>query len=218
MEQVMVSPTDYGQKVSGTGIARYEKVTTDDGGDGKWHWIDRQNLDNSCGPTAARMVVKMVTGQNVGQSYFGGLVALSESNTSPSDVSPLSDTAQDGHDFGQSGTMSAHIVTVLKNCKIDSARKLPANTADWVSHWRKCSEKSPGILSMKWGGGAAHFIVMAGPLSTAADKFLILDPWYGIQHMIVAEPTTYRPRQAGSSTGKVLAVGQLQKMAAIVTY
>lgn len=212
------SPVDYGHMVSGTGTVRYEKVKTTDGGDGKWHWIDRQNLDNACGPTCVRMVVKMVRGENIGQSFFGGLVSLSEQGIKPSDASALSSTAQDAHDFDAAGTMSAHLVQALKDCKVTTARKLPSDTSDWAAQWKKCSEKAPGILSMKWPSGNAHFIVIAGPLSTNANHFLILDPWYGIQHLDASTPTTYKPRRAGATNGQLLATGQLQKMAAIVTF
>ncbi|WP_270938818.1 cysteine peptidase family C39 domain-containing protein [Falsiroseomonas oryzae] len=214
----MVTPTDYGHKVSGTGVARYEKVATGDGGDGKWHWIDRQNLDNACGPTCVRMVVKLARGENIGQAYFGGLVALSEQSLSAADTSPLSATAQGAHDFDAAGTLSAHLVKALQDSKIASARKLAATTTDWTTHWGKCSEKNPGILSFKWPSGSAHFVVIAGPISGNANRYLILDPWYGVQHLESAAPITYKPRRAGAVTGQVLATGALQKMAAIVTY
>jgi len=212
-------PDDYGQKVTGTGITRYERVETVDGGDGKWHYIDRQNLSNSCGPACVRMVVQMIKGVRIGEAYFAGLIAVSELGTAPSSVNPLSDTAQSAHDFDAAGTISGHLVTALKDAKVDKARKLPATTADWGAAWKACSVKFPGIISVKWAGSSsAHFIVVAGPVAGSTTGILILDPAYGVQRLELASPTTYTPHHGGSSAGLVLATGQLQKMAAIVSY
>ncbi|HSW07252.1 hypothetical protein [Aquabacterium sp.] len=210
-------PKDRGHVVSGTGVSRYEKVIAADGGDGKWHFIDRQNLKSSCGPTCARMVIKLITGLSIGQDYFGGLVALSEKDISPSDSSPMSEEAQGFHDFDAKGARSGHILKALQDNKITNARKIP-KTSNWKEEWRKCSEKAPAILLIDWRRRGSHFVVMAGPLSTNPDRFLVLDPAYGVQHIEAAQPDVYKPRHAGAVNGKIFATGSLSKTSTIVTY
>jgi hypothetical protein len=214
---------NYGQSVTGTGITRYEKVLTTDGGDGKWHYIDRQNLGNNCGPSCVQMVSFMVTGKRIGQVYLNGLVGLSEAGVSVSDSSALGAVGQ-GHDFQATGTINDHLIQALKDCKVDKAREPAASTTDWGAVWRACSEKAPGIMCIKWAGStAAHFVVVAGPLAGQAGKILILDPAYGVQQLDLATPTVYNPRQGGGNAGLILATGNLDVspgnwVNAVITY
>lgn len=203
-------PTDYGQKVQGTGITRYERVEKASGGDGKWHYIDWQNLGQSCGPACARMIGLMVTSKRMGESYFAGLVSASEQGQSAS-LNPLSDGAQLGHDFTAGGTLSDHLVTALQQSKV-KASKASAATTDWAATWQATSEKKPAIISVLWsgGGGSAHFIVIAGPMAGYSDRYLVLDPWYGVQQISKATPTTYSPRQGGGNAGLALGTGEMQ--------
>jgi hypothetical protein len=203
-------PTNYGQQVSGSGISRSEKVNVANGGDGKWHYIDRQNLGNSCGPACVRMVVQMVKGVRIGEAYFGGLIAVAESGATPQTVNPLSDTAVNSHNFSAAGTLSDYLLTALRDAKVSTAKKADSSTTNWGTVWGACSVKAPAIISVAWTGGNAHFIVVAGPLSGSTDKILILDPAYGIQQLSLTAPTTYTPRMGGGSTGLILATGNLQ--------
>lgn len=204
---------DYGQKVSLTGSSRYEKVATADGGDGKWHYVDRQNLDYSCGPACVRMVTKMMTGKMIGESYFVGLVSASEQGGAGGGINPLSAQAQ-ARNFNAYGCFPSHLVNALKDAKVSTAHMPAALPGDWASVWAKCSLEAPAIAGMLWVGpngapGGGHFIVIAGPLAGSATKLLVLDPHYGVQQMNVASPTVYQPRRGGGSTGQILATGNL---------
>lgn len=199
---------NYGQKVSLTGSSRYEKVSTADGGDGLWHYIDRQNLGFSCGPACVRMVTKMMTDKVIGESYFAGLVTVAEQGNTPDNVNPLSAGAQT-HNFNSYGTFPSYLVTALKGCKVATARLPTAVPASWATVWDSTSLKTPAIAGMLWVGGGGHFIIIAGPLKGSATKFLVLDPHYGVQQIDRATPTVYTPRQGGGSAGLVLATGNL---------
>jgi len=201
----------FGQKVSGTGVTRYEKVEVTDGGDGKWHYIDRQNLGHSCGPACVRMVVKMVTDKLMGEAYMAGLITVAELGSTPSDTNPLAGTTAAAHDFDTAGSAAPELVKALKDCKVSKAREANPATAAWGPVFSACSLKAPAIIRTVWqgGGGAAHFVVIAGPLAGQAGKILVLDPYYGVQQLDLATPTVYTPRQGGGSAGLVLATGDL---------
>jgi hypothetical protein len=204
---------DYGHKVSLTGASRYEKVETADGGDGKWHYIDRQNLDYSCGPACVRIVTKMITDTVIGEAYFAGLIGASEQGGSGGVINPLSAQAQ-GHNFNAYGCYPSHLATALKDCKIGTAHMPSSLPANWGTVWSSCTLKTPAIAGVLWVGpngapGGGHFIVMAGPLAGSATRILVLDPHYGVQQMDLATPTVYHPRRGGGNTGQILATGNL---------
>lgn len=157
--------------------------------DGKWHSIVDQAKGSSCGPTCVRMVCKMATGKEVGEELVRKLVETDEGAATVSTItSEKGGGATSGsHNWGAhggwgqagggAGSYSANLANVLKGLGLSKAR---VDTGTVGTALNNTTQKRPGIAIVSWTGGGAHFIVVAGKVSSG--NYLILDPVYGLKY------------------------------------
>jgi hypothetical protein len=96
----------FGQKVTGTGVTRYEKVEVTDGGDGKWHYRPaesraflRSGLRENGGQDGDR--------QAYGRVLHGRAHHRRRTCSTASDTNPLAGTTAAAHDFDTRGSAAA---------------------------------------------------------------------------------------------------------------
>ena len=188
-----------------------EKVEKAAGGDGKWHRVDRQSKTMSCGPTCVKMVAEYTINKRVGESYFRNLV-----DNEARDMGGLAAGAVRDYNADQSG--GKQLLNALITLGVKHSRWVKGmGPAEKLEHYKKSSTDYPAIFRVKWQKVGYHFIVVCGPLETNADRFLVLDPAWGLQHLNAEDPDCYEPRHAGEAAGKKLAKGTISHFA-ILTY
>jgi hypothetical protein len=146
--------------------------------DGGWHEIPVQTQENSCGPCSIRMVIKLVTNQDVGEEYLRELVEMVEEGGAYGGSLGRGGVLQRGgaHDWSPTGGG-----TWLIPAALDAVRP-PIKTSHGAdpSVLLQTSKKKPAIGVVKWANGALHYVVAAGR-SHDGTKLIILDPYYGVQ-------------------------------------
>ncbi len=158
--------------------------------DGRWHTYYDQSKGSSCGPTCVRMVVKMVTGREVGEEQVrreierveGGTVSTlaSETGTFQAGTHNWGEHGAAGSGGGGSGTWNLDVP--LQKLGVPGAHV----TAGYArAAFAKTTLRNPGIAAVAWGGGwngknsqGLHWVVVAGTLKNG--NYLIIDPIYGI--------------------------------------
>jgi hypothetical protein len=173
---------------------RYEKDV-----DGKWHYIEYQEQGNSCGPACVKIVARMVNHQDLGEDYCRAQIAASEGHVGAS----LGTTGVliESRSFANVGTWS--VGEGLGNLRPSICYDKFSTLVDPSSVLSQTSTRRPAIAEVRWLRGGAHWVVVAGSLS--ASRYLVIDPYFGIQYVRVSGSTFQNYEVRHTTTRIVLA-------------
>lgn len=155
--------------------------------DGNWHELAHQQEVSSCGPACVKIVKEHVGNKPIGEDYLRGLVTIFEKNQAHQGISALD---AKGHDWATDGSYLAHLLEVIKANPVGVPG---ARIEKWPfrPHLEKTNPRHPAIIQVAWAKNA-HWIVVLGPSRTAKDKFIVLDPFYGVQQISwTGDPVRY---------------------------
>lgn len=158
--------------------------------DGRWHTYYDQAKGSSCGPTCVRMVVKMVTGKEVGEEEVRREIERVEGVPVSTLASETGAFQAGGHNWGDHGARGSggggvgtwHLDVPLQRFGVKGAHVVAGYAR---AAFAKTTLNFPGIAACAWQAGwngknanGLHWVVVAGKLRNGC--FLIIDPVYGI--------------------------------------
>jgi hypothetical protein len=151
--------------------------------DGHWHTITFQTEEASCGAACIRNIVKMIHNRDLGEDGLRALVEMAEEGVGYAGSLGQGGVVQASgvHDWGPSGGGSWYIPEALK-C-VDPP--ITATKSNLASTLLTTTKRQPAIAVVSWSNGGKHYVVVAGPLQSVPNAYLVIDPWYGLQKMTV---------------------------------
>ncbi|WP_172326711.1 hypothetical protein [Mangrovicoccus sp. HB161399] len=162
--------------------------------DGGWHAMERQHRPNSCGPASVKIVQKLVNDADLGEQYVRMQIAAFEGNAD-GNIGQGGLLVEGVRNFAAAGTWNVRAgldalrpaVSYATYSSGDLAggtvQAIAAGNASSSPILVQTSRRKPAITEVRWVGGGAHWVVVAGPLSHG--RLLVLDPWYGVQYVTV---------------------------------
>lgn len=154
--------------------------------DGRHYNLTLQNRENSCGPACIRIVVKLVQNVDVGEDSLRQYVEMAEEGADyhgglgQGGVIASTSTA---HDWGPTGGGTWYVPEALASVR----PMIRAIHVQSTAALRSSTRSKPIIGVVEWDpGGGLHYVVVAGPLRTVPNSFLVIDPFYGVQRVPVA--------------------------------
>jgi hypothetical protein len=182
-------------------LMQYGALNSQADEDGHWYEIPVQSEESSCGPCSMRIVIKLVQNESVSEEYLQELVEFAEEGQGfQGSLGKGGVMARGGvHDWSVTGSGSWLIPEAL------AAAKIPNSTGTEPSHLLRVTPKQPAIGVVEWSNGGLHYVVAARK-NRSGDKLVILDAYYGVQHVDITNNalSDYEPRD---SSGQVLARG-----------
>ncbi|HTQ06469.1 MAG TPA: hypothetical protein VMI54_21565 [Polyangiaceae bacterium] len=169
--------------------------------DGGKYTIPIQTEENSCGPCSVRLVLKLVNNEDVGEDALRAAVEFAEEGGAYTGTLGQGGVvgASGHHDWSPSGKGTWFVPTVLKGSGVECKQ---GTDLDAIF---QSTKKKPAIAVVAWNGGGLHYVVVVGK-TKANDKFIVLDPFYGLQYVGFSGSTLsdYKPVDAN---GKQVATG-----------
>jgi len=159
------------------------KIISQKDPDGHWHTITFQTEEASCGPACIRNIVKMIHNRDLGEDGLKALVEMAEEGVGYAGSLGQGGVVQGSkvHDWGPSGGGTWLVPEALKN--VDPP--ITATNSNLATMLLTTTKKQPAIAVVSWSNGGKHYVVVAGPLQTVPNAYLVIDPWYGLQKMTV---------------------------------
>jgi len=179
-------------------LMQYGALNSQADEDGHWYEIPVQSEESSCGPCSMRIVIKLVQNESVSEDYLQELVEFVEEGQGfQGSLGKGGVMARGGvHDWSVTGSGSWLIPEAL------AAAKIPNTTGTEPNQLLRVTPKQPAIGVVEWQNGGLHYVV-AARRTRSADKLVILDAYYGVQHVDIGSGalSDYEPR---SANGQVL--------------
>ena len=164
--------------------------------DNHWHTVFFQTEESSCGPACIRNIVHMLHGRDLGEDGLRALVELAEEHGAYAGSLGQGGVVEASgiHNWGPppDGFGTWHIPEAFKHVDPPINAKQTSLTSTLLTTTRK----QPAIAVVSWSNGGKHYVVVAGPLRTVPNRYLVIDPWYGIQTVGVRQGRTldlYKP-------------------------
>lgn len=164
-----------------------EYLANDEDGIGHIGWW--QERDNSCGPACIYMIESMLRAASIngGERRIRALITDHFSESLPEQVLNTQD------DFQTRGTHVGRILRALRaegwKCKPQTEMPSPFAQATL-----------PMVAHVLWPNQAGHFVVVAR--TTSRHNAVVLDPWFGLQHVPLALLPSYNARPSRHARGR----------------
>ena len=154
------------------------KIFNEKDDNGRWWKFNEQNRDCSCGPASVKIVKEYFHNTSIGEDAIRGLLG--------SIINPIEDRSLLEADIDTCAIWDRD--GTIENVVLSALHKNPypitqAKMVQGIDPLRKCSRNHPSILGFNWDGGGGHFVVCVGPVTAVSDRFVILDPWFGLQYL-----------------------------------
>lgn len=172
--------------------------------DGRHYNLTLQTRENSCGPACIRIVAKLVQNVDIGEDSLRQYVEMAEEGANyqgglgQGGVVASSNTA---HDWGPIGGGTWYVPEALASIRPMIRAVHGTSTAALLSSTRS----KPTIGVVQWSTGGLHYVVVAGPLKSVHNGYLVIDPFNGVQQatVVLGNLSTYEP--VDPNTGSKLA-------------
>ena len=158
--------------------------------DGFWCRFELQRRGNSCGPTCIRIILSQYTHlQQRTERQIRDDVGLLERHVAHQGIT------KSNHDWHNVGSLVENLVSVLISYGVRHARWIWGDRHNVREELKKASKNNPAIVGWWWGAYGnyshdGHWTVCVGPTKTT-NKFVILDPWYGVQYIDIGRYWIY---------------------------
>lgn len=123
---------------------------------------------------------------SISETALKGIANILETGQGWSGVSALDASTQSWHDWDSEAGNWQLTLQVVK------AAPLPVKGAfqtanDKLLHLRAATRYKPVLIGWSWDGGGGHCTVCVGPLLSNAQRFVILDPEFGLTYVDTAD-------------------------------
>ena len=164
-----------------------EYLATDEDGIHHVGWWQERNF--SCGPACIYMVESMLRAASLsgGERRIRALLTEHFSESLPELVLNTQD------DFN---TRSTHIGRLLRALRAEGWKCKPQT--DQPQAWDQAA--LPMVAHVSWANGSGHFVVVAR--TTSRRNAVVLDPWYGLQQVSLAQMPSYNARPSRHARGQ----------------
>ena len=174
-------------------LMKYGAMNSQADEDGHWYELPVQSEESSCGPCSMRILIKLVRNESVSEDYLQELVEfVEEGRAFQGSLGQGGAIARGGvHDWSITGSGSWLIPEAL------AAAKIPNTQSTDPNHLLRVTQGQPAIGVVEWPNGGLHYVVAACK-TRSGDKLVILDAYYGVQHVDITGNTLgdYEPTDA----------------------